>query len=97
MKIFRFLLAGASLLGLALVAEVCAAEVCAAQPWPAPDEIVGSVCGACAPGQSPAALELELQYTQMHAHDPSAQRTVIVNQPLEIQGYPQEAPISARY
>lgn len=83
MKIFRFLLAGASLLGLTVVADA----------WPAPDEIVGSVCGACAPGQSPAALELELQYTQMHAHDPSAQRGVIVNQPLDVV----EAPITARY
>jgi hypothetical protein len=83
MKTFRVLAAGASLLGLTL----------AAQAWPARDEVVGSVCGACLPGQIPSALALELQYTTMHAHDPAAQRTVIVNQPIEVY----EPALSARY
>lgn len=83
MKILHIFLAGASLLGLGA----------AAHAFPAREEIVGSVCGACAPGQSPDLLALELQYTQMFAHDPATRRDAIVNQPPEIS----EGPISARY
>jgi hypothetical protein len=47
------------------------------------DELVGSVCGAsCVAGQSEPALQLEMQYTRMYAHDPARQTMVIVNQPM---------------
>ena len=83
MKAQRFFLAGAALLGL----------TCAAHAW-APDEApLGSVCGACPPGQSPEALALELTVTEVRAHNPETQHSVIVNQPLE----PFQRPISVRY
>jgi hypothetical protein len=48
----------------------------------APDEGVGSVCGAsCLAGQSELALQLELEYTLMYAHDPARPPLVIVNHP----------------
>ena len=47
------------------------------------DEVVGSVCGvSCVAGQSASALQLEMQYTQMYAHDPARQTMAIVNQPM---------------
>jgi len=56
-------------------------------------EAVGSVCGAsCLAAHSESALELELEYTQMYAHDPARPPLVIVNHPPAEGGT-----VSARY
>ncbi len=83
MKLSRIFLAVPALLAL------CAG----AQAWTPRCEITGSVCGACPPGQSPEALALERTVTEMRAHNPQTQHSVIVNQPLE----PFHGPISVRY
>jgi hypothetical protein len=83
MKVSRIFLAGAALLGLAAVAQASGRH----------DEIIMSVCGSCPPGQSPEAMALELTVTEMRAHNPETQHSVIVNQPLE----PCRRPISVRY
>jgi len=82
MKASKFFLAGAVVLGL----------TCAAHAWVEEEPIV-SVCGACPPSYSPEAMALELTVTQMRAHNPQTQHTVIVNQPLATC----PRPISVRY
>jgi hypothetical protein len=83
MKTSRILLAGAALLGLAGGAQASGKH----------DELIMSVCGGCAPGQSPEAMALELTVTEVRAHNPQTQHSVIVNQPME----PYRSPISVRY
>lgn len=77
----KILLSGAALLGL----------TCGAQAWE--EGAMVSVCGACAAGQSPSALALEMTVTQMQAHNPQTQHSVIVNHPMGNW----QAPISVRY
>jgi hypothetical protein len=81
MNALKILLAGAALLGLTSVAS--ARE----------EGAMVSVCGACPPGQSASALALEMTVTQMQAHNPQTQHTVIVNHPMETW----QPPISVRY
>ncbi len=81
MNASKILLAGAALLGLTGVAHA----------WE--EGAIVSVCGACPSGQSPSALALEMTVTQMQAHNPQTQHTVIVNHPMDAW----QRPISVRY